>query len=150
MTHPIREILNGCADIVDQRGQPYGGIEDSFADAATIASVLTGKKLDARDIALVLHAVKLVRLAGNPAHDDSYDDGINYLAFAKLLRAPEAVAGVPAPPVTGATSTGVWVGANPKSNPLPRQPDEGHQHSADAPTDWSQFDDSINGAKATA
>lgn len=88
MTSPIRDILNNCANLVDQRGEAYGGIEDSFADAATIASILTGKQMSARDIALVLHAVKLVRLAGNPEHSDSYDDGINYLAFAKMLVRP--------------------------------------------------------------
>ncbi|MFC0282416.1 DUF6378 domain-containing protein [Camelimonas abortus] len=93
MTHPVRSILDHCAAIVDQRGQPYGGIEDSFARAATIAGALIGKALDPADVALVLHAVKLARLAGNPGHADSYDDGINYLAFARHLR------GVPAPTV---------------------------------------------------
>jgi len=86
MTSPIRAILNNCASIVDQRGASYGGIESSFQDASIIASILTSKELSARDVALVLHAVKLARLAGHPDHADSYDDGINYLAFARHLQ----------------------------------------------------------------
>lgn len=135
--HPIREILNGCADIVDQRGQPYGGIEYSFADAAAIASILTRKALDARDIALVLHAVKLVRLAGNPAHDDSYDDGINYLAFAKMLRTPEAVAVKPEHPPIRVRIDGT-------NGLTPIAETDG------AIADWSAFDSSIQPAKASA
>ena len=98
MSNPIRSILNNCANLVDQRGEAYGGIEDSYRDAATIAGILTGKDLNARDVALVLHAIKLVRLAGNPEHSDSYDDGINYLAFAKMLTERPLKGDFPLPP----------------------------------------------------
>ncbi|GHE70101.1 hypothetical protein GCM10019059_32400 [Camelimonas fluminis] len=89
---PIRRILENCADIEAERWMQYGGITDNFGDAAVIANVLTSRELDARDVALVMLAVKLARIGERSDHADSYDDAINYLAIARVL------GGIPLPP----------------------------------------------------
>lgn len=79
------ETLKQCADLIGERGQDYGGIEDNFQRIATIASTITGWPLTARDCAMVLVATKLARMAGSQDKADNYLDAINYLAFAKEL-----------------------------------------------------------------
>jgi hypothetical protein len=76
------DVLKTAQDIYAERGREYGNVQDLHGRIAAVASELTRKDLSARDIALVLMAVKLVRLAQDPRHLDSYVDLVNYTAFA--------------------------------------------------------------------
>ncbi|MGH2343389.1 DUF6378 domain-containing protein [Segnochrobactraceae bacterium EtOH-i3] len=75
-----RAILDTAATILAERGEAYGGIEQSFDLAAKFASLL-GVEIDATGVSTVLMAVKLARIARNPTHFDSHVDLINYTAF---------------------------------------------------------------------
>lgn len=76
------QVLEDALRIYGERGREYGGVQDMHERIAAIATELCRKELSARDIALVLMAVKLVRLAQDPRHMDSYVDLVNYTAFA--------------------------------------------------------------------
>jgi hypothetical protein len=85
--HP-GDLLTYAFEVMSARGGDYdnkGGIEDNYLEMAAVASIVTGKNLSARDIAVVLHCVKLVRSKSNPLKIDNYLDGINYWAFACFL-----------------------------------------------------------------
>lgn len=76
------EIINQALQLLKPRGDVYGTVRENHERIARIANELTNGKLTARDVALVLVAVKLSRLAQSPDHADSYVDAINYLSFA--------------------------------------------------------------------
>ena len=85
--HP-GDLITYAFEIMNARGTDYdnaGSIEDNFAEMAAVASIVTGKDLTARDVAMVMHCVKLVRSKSAPNKIDTYVDGINYLAFAGFL-----------------------------------------------------------------
>lgn len=75
-----RAILDTAAMILAERGEAYGGAEQSFDLAAQFATLL-GTQIDAAGVSTVLMAVKLARIAQNPTHFDSHVDLINYTAF---------------------------------------------------------------------
>ena len=82
--HP-GDLLSLAFELINARGADYdnaASIEQNFREAAAVASVVTGKELTARDVALVLHCVKLIRGKSSPGKLDNYVDGMNYLAFA--------------------------------------------------------------------
>ena len=83
------QTLEQCAALIGERGQDYGGIEDNFARIALIASTVTRTQITAHDVAMILVATKLARMAGSRDKDDNYLDAINYLAFAMELRRDE-------------------------------------------------------------
>jgi hypothetical protein len=85
MTSP-HDILAKCADLIGDRGQDYGGIEDNFRRISIIASTILNKAISPHDAAIILLSTKLARMAGSQNKDDNYLDGINYLAFASDLR----------------------------------------------------------------
>lgn len=76
-----REFLAEADDILAERGQQYGGVEESFTRAAQLATLKLNKTVTAYDVATILESVKDARLAVNPDHFDSHVDGINYRAF---------------------------------------------------------------------
>lgn len=77
------KLLQEAADIIGERGQDYGSIEDNFANIANIANSMLGdSNLSAYDIAIILAAVKFARIKQSPWKRDNFVDGINYLAFA--------------------------------------------------------------------
>lgn len=76
------DIISEALKLLAPRGAVYGTVRESHERSARIARELTGRDLTARDVALVLVAVKLSRLAQSPEHLDSYADTINYLSFA--------------------------------------------------------------------
>jgi hypothetical protein len=80
------DTLAKCAELIGDRGQDYGGIEDNFRRISVIASVILNKTISPHDAAIVLLSTKLARMAGAQNKDDNYLDGINYLAFAADLR----------------------------------------------------------------
>lgn len=80
------DVLVTCATLIGERGQDYGGVEENFKRIATIASVVLGKDVSPWDVAMVLTATKLARMAGSRDKEDNYLDAINYLAFASEMR----------------------------------------------------------------
>jgi hypothetical protein len=80
-----KEYLAEAKRIVDERGAVYGGVEESFTRAATIANAILDMDpetpITARDVAAIMLAVKIARMAGNLDKPDNYIDAINYLAF---------------------------------------------------------------------
>jgi hypothetical protein len=82
--HP-GDLLTLAFELINARGAEYdkaSNIEQNFREAAAIASVVVGKDLTARDVAMVLHCVKLIRSKSSPDKLDHYVDAMNYTAFA--------------------------------------------------------------------
>jgi hypothetical protein len=75
-------VLDEAKEIIGERGQNYGGIEENFSNISTIVMSSTGIAPDPHDIAMVMVGVKLARIKQSPGKRDSYLDAINYLAFA--------------------------------------------------------------------
>lgn len=77
------EIIEEALTILKPRGDVYGTVRENHERIARIANELTTRvSFTAHDIAMVLVAVKLSRIAQSPDHADSYIDAINYLSFA--------------------------------------------------------------------
>ena len=76
-----REYINKAVEILGDRGQTYGGVEESFTRAAAIATLKLNAQITPYIVATILECVKDARLAVNPTHMDSHIDGINYRAF---------------------------------------------------------------------
>lgn len=76
-----REFLAEADDILAQRGESYGGVEESFTRAAQLATLKLNMPITAYVVATIMESVKDARLAVNPDHWDSHVDGINYRAF---------------------------------------------------------------------
>ena len=99
----VEKIYQSALAIINQRGQNYGGVEDSFERAAVIASLKLNNYITAYDVAVIMESVKDARRAMDPGHADSHIDGINYKAFAMMLAPIKAKkenpvpAAVPAP-----------------------------------------------------
>jgi len=82
------DVLSSALTTIQQRGNQYGEIRPNFIRAATIASSLLDKKFTAFDVAVVMMAVKMARLAHNRDHQDSWIDLTAYTAFAAQFAAP--------------------------------------------------------------
>lgn len=80
------DVLTQASNLIGERGQDYGGIEDNFANIASIYTTMTGKEFTPYDVAIIMVAVKMARIRQSPYKDDNYLDAINYLAFAHELR----------------------------------------------------------------
>ena len=77
-----QELLYEAAQIIDQRGQGYGGIENNFQLAADLASLRLGRDFHPYEIAIILACVKNARAFASPNHLDSHVDAMNYEMFA--------------------------------------------------------------------
>lgn len=82
-------ILEEASNIIGERGQDYGGIEDNFARIAQIAQIILNVQVTPYHVAMILVATKLARMAGSRDKHDNYVDAINYIAFAADLRLKE-------------------------------------------------------------
>lgn len=82
----VKDFLIQAAETIGDRARLYDttdtGVEENFTAIAQVAGLILGKDVLPREVALILHCVKLVRMRGAPEHADNYVDGINYLAFA--------------------------------------------------------------------
>lgn len=78
-------IMKNSAEIFNNRNPKYGDMRMGMENVAQISTIITGIKLTAHDVALVLHAVKLSRLVTDRKNPDHYVDGVNYMAFAGEL-----------------------------------------------------------------
>lgn len=81
----VKQILASALALVNERGVEYGGIEQNFERAASLASLKLNKTITAYEVAIILESVKDARRAVSPDHYDSHIDGINYRAFALAL-----------------------------------------------------------------
>jgi hypothetical protein len=88
-----REIMHEAARVFNDRNIGYGDMKVGIANAAQLATIITGIHLTPHDVALVLHAVKLSRLNTDRRNPDHYIDGVNYLAFAGELIEPVPLGG---------------------------------------------------------
>jgi hypothetical protein len=94
--HP-GDLLSHAFELINARGSDYDNandIEQNYREAAAVASVVIGKPLTARDIAMIMVCIKLLRSKSTPGKLDNYVDGMNYLAFAACFNGL-----VPLPPL---------------------------------------------------
>lgn len=77
-----QELLLQAANIIDQRGEGYGGIENNFQLAADLASLRIGREFHPYEIAVIMACVKNARAFNSPDHLDSHVDAVNYELFA--------------------------------------------------------------------
>lgn len=96
------DLLSLAFETINARGADYDNANDidtNFREAAAVASVVLGKSLTPRDVAMILHCVKLIRSKSDHSKLDNYVDGMNYLAFAAcfagLVPLPPLVQNVP-------------------------------------------------------
>lgn len=77
-----QELLAQASDIIAQRGEGYGGIENNFQLSADLASLRLGRDFHPYEIAIILACVKNARAFNSPDHMDSHIDAVNYELFA--------------------------------------------------------------------
>jgi len=80
-----REQILALAHVaVNSRGRQYGAPEENFTRLAAVWTALTVDRLDvefdAHWVAIFLAALKLVRVAEDPSHQDSWVDLAGYAA----------------------------------------------------------------------
>jgi hypothetical protein len=76
------DLLRQASDIISERGENYGGIEDNFQLIADLASLRLGRDIHPYEIAVIMVCVKNARAFSTPTHMDSRIDAMNYEAFA--------------------------------------------------------------------
>jgi hypothetical protein len=78
------DLLTLAFELINARGPEYNteSLEQHFREAAAVVSVVVGKEITPRDIAMVMACVKLVRSKASPDKLDNYVDAMNYMAFA--------------------------------------------------------------------
>jgi len=76
------ELLVQAADIIAERGEGYGGIENNFQLAADLSSLRLGRDFHPYEIAIIMACVKNARAFASPDHMDSHIDAVNYELFA--------------------------------------------------------------------
>lgn len=80
--HNPYDLLRQASDIISERGENYGGIEDNFQLIADLASLRLGRDIHPYEIAIIMVCVKNARAFSTPDHMDSHVDAMNYEAFA--------------------------------------------------------------------
>jgi len=91
------DLLTYAFELINARGADYdksNDLDQNFREAAAVASVVIGKPLTPRDVALIMVCVKLIRSKSSPGKLDNYVDGMNYMAFAACFNGL-----VPLPPL---------------------------------------------------
>ena len=77
-----RDICETAADLVNgDRNSDYGDALDNFTETAALWSPILGVQVTAEQVALCMAQVKIARLIHNTPHDDSWVDGVGYLAL---------------------------------------------------------------------
>lgn len=76
-----REAIDKALDVLSPREETYGSPQENFGRIAKIAAVLLNRNVSEWEVAAFLLATKLGRIPNDPTYEDSYIDGINYLAF---------------------------------------------------------------------
>lgn len=99
--HPT-DLLTLAFELINARGTEYdnvSGIEQNYREAAAVASVVIGKALTPRDVAMVLACIKLIRSKSAPEKLDNYVDAMNYMAFAACFTGLVPLSAQPRPQV---------------------------------------------------
>jgi len=94
------DLLSHAFELINERGTDYdnaASLEQNYREIAAVASVVIGRPFTARDVALIMHCAKLIRMKSSPEKLDNYVDGMNYLAFAACFTGL-----VPIPPLGAA------------------------------------------------
>lgn len=84
-----KDMLKEAARLINERGNSYGNMVDTFTVAAKIASLNLGYEITPYETAQVMAAMKDARCAYDPSNIDSHIDGINYRLFAAELAVRE-------------------------------------------------------------
>ena len=72
--------------ILEERQDHYGDAEEAFTQVGRIwGALLKIDDIPAHEVALLMDALKSVRLFNNPTHEDSYDDKHGYLHHYKEI-----------------------------------------------------------------
>lgn len=79
------EMLTQAAELIQERGQGYGEIENNFQLIADLFSLRIGRPFHPYEACILLECVKDARMFASPDNVDNYLDGINYKAFAALF-----------------------------------------------------------------
>jgi hypothetical protein len=82
--HTPTDLLRQAADIIAERGETYGGIENNFQLIADLASLRLGRDIHPFEVAIIMVCVKNARAFNDPTHLDSRVDAMNYEAFAVI------------------------------------------------------------------
>jgi hypothetical protein len=86
--HP-GDLLTLAFELINARGNEYdnaASIDQNYRETAAVASVIIGKPLTARDVAMIMTCIKLVRSKSSPEKLDNYVDAMNYMAFAACFQ----------------------------------------------------------------
>lgn len=76
------EALSGAGELINgQRATDYGDARTNFADIAKLWSPILGIEIEPWQVALCMNQLKVARLFKTPSHEDSWMDGIGYLAL---------------------------------------------------------------------
>jgi len=82
--HP-GDLLTHAFALINERAGDYdnaSNLEQNYREIAAVASVVIGKVLTPRDVAMVMVCMKLIRSKSSPDKIDNYVDAMNYTAFA--------------------------------------------------------------------
>lgn len=80
-------ILTRAEELIHgERVKLYGKASDSFAEIALMASVATGKGLNAEDISKIMVCAKLIRDKYSPENIDHITDAAGYLGIIEDIR----------------------------------------------------------------
>ena len=79
-------LLEKAAAVLEERRHAYGAADAAFAAIAARWSLTPGRPVSAADVILCMIDLKLVRLAHDPAHEDSLIDVIGYAALFPEVR----------------------------------------------------------------
>lgn len=73
-------------EILEERLEQYGDAHTEFTTIGKIwGALLKIEDIPAYEVALLMDALKTVRLFHNPAHEDSYNDKFGYLRHYKEI-----------------------------------------------------------------
>lgn len=86
------EILEAARKCVcGDREQDYGSPEDSFGLIGKLWTIYTGHLVTAKDVAMMMALLKIARICGNHATEDSYVDLAGYAACGGELESTNGV-----------------------------------------------------------
>jgi len=77
-----KEVLANAISTLEDRGQEYGNVSDTFERVCSIYNLMTGEAFTPWQANMFMMALKMARIRTNRSKSDNYVDGINYLAFA--------------------------------------------------------------------
>lgn len=77
-------ILNVAQSLINgERAKEYGDAKESFTDIATMWSIVLNHKVESKDVAMCMAALKICRFVNSPkGHKDSLIDMCGYAALA--------------------------------------------------------------------